>query len=169
MGKQIRLALTENDLKSLEMTIKTDLDVLFIEDKVDAKQQILRYIDTLTFDVNSNDRSIFCFITRLQFSGNVKIRKHSEIKYAIDVDRSSVIELWRPLVLPGGRIRPGRLYYEPRTREGHEYVSKDVSFVRWADSVLSRVRRSLVKDPGTGLFAGLEAAAAMAAGQLVVE
>lgn len=170
MGKQIGLALTKNDLEVFELVLKAGQEAIFIADHIDPVQRKLELLPTIAFDsIEESGSSVFCFITLREFVNEVVIKKHSDIKYAIDVEASWVVELWRPLLLSNGRIRPGRLYYEPMTRKDGQTRPKDAVFIRWADSVLVRARRSLARDMRTGLFVGIEAGAAMAAGHLIAE
>jgi hypothetical protein len=74
----------------------------------------------------------------------------------VDVVRSPVIELARCFHI-GNIIRRGRLYVVTSYYEQGSLRKKNNEFIRWAGRVLTKARKSLIKDHASSTYFGREA------------
>jgi hypothetical protein len=70
------------------------------------------------------------------------ISRLSANKTYVDIDRSNLIELWRPYI-ESCDIRPGRLFYQKRFIEQSHWVEKELPFSKWAERLFRTLKKEL--------------------------
>ncbi len=140
MGRQVNFYLHTQDLASFFQLLK-ERDVVFIPTQYDEQQ--LSIIENPSVE-NPEDM----YLVRKEDLDKLTFRELGGINKAwgIDMSIAPVIELDRSGYVPEyGIIKRGRLYFRPDYYEGSELMTKDETFICWADSLIGMIRRKLIK------------------------
>jgi hypothetical protein len=164
MAKQFSILATDVDLRLLEETLRATGDVDILSDIVTDDLRDLRPLDGLEIPQSAVGKtSLFCYLAPRHMPRTIVAERDSPVKVHIDMSKSNLIEFWRPYY-DTRVLRQGRLYYRNRV----ESIDRDPAFRRWADEVMTRVRRMLPLQKELGAYVGAHATAEIAAGRLTV-
>jgi len=108
-----------------------------------------------------------CFLAPADLPPDVRIKRLSDVKASVDVERSEVIQYWRSYC-DDGQIQRGRLFYTPALWLDDEWVEKSPEFVQWAERVVRAVKKTLIRDKERGAYVGPDAWQKIASGELKV-
>lgn len=168
LGRQSSLILTALDLAALEGVLRARGDIKFLSSVPNEGRNALLPLATLPIPENQIGKiSSTCYLAPAVDLPVVNIRTLSDVKIAVQIDTSNIIELWRPYHR-GDVIRAGRIYYTPRYVEDGDFQDKDPVFVKWAEGVAKAIRRSLTYDKSSTNYVGADAARLIGAGELKV-
>ncbi|WP_416762466.1 hypothetical protein ACNI65_08900 [Roseateles sp. So40a] len=164
MGKQLSILATDVDLQALEDIMREMEDVDILSDVANADLMNLLPLEDLTIPLSQVGKaSLFCYLAPRYLARSIVVERDSPVKVHIDLRKSCLIEFWRPFY-DGNVMRYGRMYYHKQ----HRSVERDPAFVAWADSVMTRVRRSLKLDKNLGAYVGSDAAKKLAGREVSV-
>jgi hypothetical protein len=151
-------------LRSIEEMLRRSGEVHFFSGYL--TEDGLRPLAELAIPISEAGKvPLSCFLAPSEEPQNVVIEKLSPVKTIVDIDRSNLLEIWRPFY-DGKVIRRGRFYYQDRFFEAGALAPKDPEFCKWADRVLSRVKRTLRYDKTLGAYFGADAEIAIASGRV---
>ncbi|WP_157522234.1 hypothetical protein [Mitsuaria sp. 7] len=168
MAKQFSILATDVDLRLLEEKLQATGDVDILSDIATDDLRNLQPLDGLEIPQSSVGKiSLFCYLAPRHIPRMVVAERVSPVKVHIDLSQSQLIEFWRPYY-DKRVLRPGRLYYQNRVLVHGESVDKDPAFRRWADGVMTKVRRMLHLHKEMGGYVGAHAAAEIASGKLTI-
>ncbi|MDR2038576.1 MAG: hypothetical protein LBQ60_11700 [Bacteroidales bacterium] len=149
MGKQINFYLHSKDLESFFEILRKRKAVflpgLYPENKLEKTEHI------------SIEKSENMFLARMEDLDKIKLKELAGINTGQwTIDRySPVMDLDSSREIPELRvITRGRLYFQSDYYMDSKLVRKDENFVKWADSLLSVLRRKLIKRTEIGGFTG---------------
>jgi hypothetical protein len=154
MGKQVNFFLHTNDMKDFYEILKSHnvvfLPIEFVDEKI------------ITLEKFPDDYQESMFLVRKEDLDKVKLYEADSGKFKgkwrIDNTKSQGIEFeagrYLPESLPDKElISRGRLYFQPDyLNENQKLVKYDETFIKWADALLNKVRRKLVKRKEIGGF-----------------
>ncbi|WP_157522239.1 hypothetical protein [Mitsuaria sp. 7] len=168
MAKQFSILATDVDLRLLEETLQSTGDVDILSDIATDDLRNLQPLNGLEIPQSAVGKtSLFCYLAPRHIPRMVAAERDSPVKVHIDLSRSQLIEFWRPYY-DTRILRPGRLYYQNRMLVHGESVDKGPAFCRWADGVMTKVRRMLHLRKEIGAYVGAHAAAEIASGKLTI-
>ena len=141
MGKQINYYLHTKDLEWFYNMLK-ERNAVFVPTQYDERQiEIIEY--------PSITEAEDMYLVRKEDLDKLTFSKLGGVNKAWGIDTfkdAPVVELDRSGYLPEyGIIRRGRLYFQSDYYEETKLIKKDETFLIWANSLISAVRRKLVK------------------------
>jgi hypothetical protein len=168
MAKQFSILTTNADLGQLQDVLHALGDIDILSDVTSDDLKDLRPLDDLEIPLSSVGKvSLFCYLAPRHLPRKIVAERDSPVKVHIDVSQSHLIQFWRPYY--DTRVfRRGRLYYQNKVAHMGTSVDKDQAFCRWADAVMSKVRKALKLDKELGAYVGAYAAAEIASGRVTV-
>ena len=141
MGRQVNFYLHTKDLASFFQLLK-ERDVLFISTQYDGKQ--LSIIENPSVE-DAEDM----YLARKEDLDKVTFREWDGVykkTWRMDLHKAPVIELLKSHYnSEHGIISRGRLYFLPDYYDDSELITKDETFIKWADSLIGTIRRKLIK------------------------
>ncbi len=152
MGQQTTFYLTPTDLRATEERIRKCGEFLVLHTR--ASEARPRIVPSLDYEENGK-KWLFFYLVRPDDLSSVQMHEVAKQNYwAIDSLRSPVVE-FSSCFFDGVKIRQGRVYFQSRYyAETGQLVTKPDSFVKWAESVLAAVKKTLHRDPASGNYVG---------------
>lgn len=168
MAKQFSILATNADLHLLQDALVAHGDVDILSDIATDDLQDLRPLDVLEIPVaRMGHESLFCYLAPRGLPRRVVAERDSPVKVHININESHLIEFWRPYY--DTRIfREGRLYLQNKVLRNGALVGKDLAFCRWADGVMTKIRKTLQLNKELGAYVGAHAAEAIASGTVTI-
>ncbi len=165
MGKQFSYFATDKDMTAIQDVLIAPGDVDILSDTATEDLADLLPLASLAIPVPAAGQvSLTSYLAPTSLPRRVVLRRLSPVKVHVDLENSHLIELIRPYYT-GSEMRWGRLYVHHRALIDGKWVAKDPVFCKWADGVMSRVRKSL-RYHGPSVYMAEAAASAFAAGTL---
>ena len=163
LGRQSSILVTNDDLVTLEALLRRRGDVQFLSSEPNEARNSLLPLKTLVID-RPGETPLICYLAPDGRHLDLDVQQVSDMKVHMRSENSEVIEFSRSYH-PGEVIRAGRVYYTPRHNDP-DLSEKDPEFVRWAERVVSAIRKSLSYDKSLLAYVGEDAARKIAAGEL---
>ena len=136
----------------------------FLSDVPADTDDRLQFLDTLTI-AEPGTVPLKCYLSRP--AASVYINSFTAKRLRLDIEKSEVIQLWRPYCL-GGIIRAGRIFYSPVYHRDGKSIRKSEDFLGWAARTVSAVRNRLMYDRSLLAYVGRDTARRIGTGDLVV-
>jgi hypothetical protein len=165
MAKQFSYHATDSDVAAIQVLLVASGDVDVLSDTATDDLADLLPLERLAIPVSAAGQvSLTSYLAPKSLPRRVILKRLSPVKTHVDLENSHLIELIRPYYT-GPEMRWGRLYFHNRVFVDGKWVAKDPAFCKWADGVMTRVRKSLRYD-GPSVYTAKAAAAAFTAGTL---
>lgn len=141
MGRQINFFLHQDDQADFDTLLKSFGEVVLLPYyHYDNKISIVT--DTLVRDIKKEGSRIY--LVRPQDLPSIKLRHIVKFNYWLVESDSPALDFDRS-IFTDNTIQRGRLYFQPQFVENMQWVKKSDEFVKWADKIISTVRRKLKK------------------------
>lgn len=154
MGRQINFVMHDSELDLIDQLIDKDGEALRYLWRYCSKDH-----NPLSITEYDNNKECAFYLAPHSMKNAVyfRISDTDPPMFFPDDDRSPIVQYIRPSTDQRSRLSPGRLYYQTRyfILEEMAFREPPIEFLRWANRLLSRVRRALVPVPRhPGLYTG---------------
>jgi hypothetical protein len=142
MGRQINFYLHPNDYQDFENTLKAFGNTVFLP--YYHYNSKVRTIET-TIPINLKNEGSRVYLIQQQDLSQIELEHIEKFDYWLVADRDLPVLHYDRCDFDKGKMVRGRLYFQPSFIRDMQSVNKSSEFVIWADSVLRKVRRSLIR------------------------
>jgi hypothetical protein len=165
IGRQSDLIVTNDDLSKLETLLRSRSDVQLLSSRTNEGRNTLLPLKSLVVGPADIGVLRICYFAPSKWTPDVSVVSISDVKSDVDVEHSEVIEYWRSYCAKG-EIQAGRYFYTPVYWDEGEWAKKSPEFIKWAESLVRTIKKSLIRDKASGKYIGHDAAQKIASGEL---
>jgi hypothetical protein len=138
MGRQVNFYMHPNDLLEFEADLRSRSTIYLLQSKWPSSEPCYVSSTHLKLGQRLDLTDLTVYLCRQEDAKHLAVQHRSSLGYwTVDIRLSPVLEFWRSY-FDGKVLKRGRLYYKPEGRTP--------GFVKWADSLIRRVRRTYIKE-----------------------